>query len=391
MNVSGGVRLILPRIFNPVSAVILGAAIVTGCSRSEVKVQNVPKDADAPPAMAANPANAPDQPPMSPHGQMDATPSGVPQLKYVTPVGWTEKPPSQFRAASFSVSGPDGATADVAVTPMPAAGQESQIVNMWRTQLQMPPLNGEDPNKDTETVTVGSDSGKLFNMVGDRAAEDGKGRTRMMIAMLRRGTTSWFFKITGDDSFVTSEKPVFLEFLKSVSFDSGGAMAPAGGNPHDFMTGAGDVSAAGTAPGPATWTTPTDWKSVPPTQFLVAKYVIQGEGGAKAEVNASVLDREGGGTLMNVNRWRGQLGLPPVDESALAGQTTSLDTPGGKATLVEISGTDKSGGKARLIGVILPQAGQTWFYKLMGDEKTVNQQKEAFVKFIQSAKYSNAP
>jgi len=72
--------------------------------------------------------------------------------------------------------------------------------------------------------------------------------------------------------------------------------------------------------------------------------------------------------------------------------TSPLAVAGGQATMMDVTGTDaKTGQKARLVGIILPQAGQTWFYKLMGDEQLVGQQKEAFVKFIQSAKYPNAP
>jgi len=34
---------------------------------------------------------------------------------------------------------------------------------------------------------------------------------------------------------------------------------------------------------------------------------------------------------------------------------------------------------------------QTWFYKLMGDEKIVAREKDAFTKFVQTARYANAP
>ncbi len=59
--------------------------------------------------------------------------------------------------------------------------------------------------------------------------------------------------------------------------------------------------------------------------------------------------------------------------------------------IVDFAGTDSKTGKpARLVGAIVPQNGQTWFYKLMGDEPVVSQQKDAFIKFIQSAKYPDA-
>jgi hypothetical protein len=50
----------------------------------------------------------------------------------------------------------------------------------------------------------------------------------------------------------------------------------------------------------------------------------------------------------------------------------------------------RTGKAARLIGVVLPRNGQTWFYKLMGDPDLVAQQKDALIKFVQSAKYPAA-
>jgi hypothetical protein len=58
---------------------------------------------------------------------------------------------------------------------------------------------------------------------------------------------------------------------------------------------------------------------------------------------------------------------------------------------VDMTGTDaRTGQKARLIGAIVPQANQTWFYKLMGSEQIVAREKDAFSKFVQTAKYPNA-
>jgi len=65
--------------------------------------------------------------------------------------------------------------------------------------------------------------------------------------------------------------------------------------------------------------------------------------------------------------------------------------PGGTATVVDFAGTNaKTGAPTRLVGAIVSQNGQTWFYKLMGDAPIVAQQKDAFTKFIQSANYANA-
>jgi hypothetical protein len=130
---------------------------------------------------------------------------------------------------------------------------------------------------------------------------------------------------------------------------------------------------------------------LPPSQFLLAEFSISGTNGAKAEVNVAELNGEGGGLLANVNRWRGQLGLGAIGENDLPQLAQSLDVPGGKATLVDFAGVDaKTRAPTRLVGVIVSQNGQTWFYKLMGAGQIVAQQKSAFTKFIQSANYANA-
>jgi hypothetical protein len=149
---------------------------------------------------------------------------------------------------------------------------------------------------------------------------------------------------------------------------------------------AGGQAAAGETAKP-TWNVPTGWQEGELAQFLVARFVIQGGGDAVALVNVSKLDGDGGGLLPNVNRWRGQLGLGPITEAEAAALPT-FDASGVKAVMADLTGTDpKSGKSARLVGVIVPQNGQTWFYKLMGDVNVVGAQKDAFIQFVQSAKY----
>jgi hypothetical protein len=126
------------------------------------------------------------------------------------------------------------------------------------------------------------------------------------------------------------------------------------------------------------------------SQFLLAKFSIAGANGAKAAVNVSSLAGDGGGLTANINRWRRQLGLEPMTNEMVwptEGPQGASFTAKGILT-VDYTGMDSRTGKpARLVGSIVPQNGQTWFYKLMGDPDIVAQQKDAFVKFVQSAKY----
>jgi hypothetical protein len=361
-----------------VALLTLAAFALAGCGRDDVKVYHVAKDDSAAPLVQVA---APEQ--MPPQQQS--------QLQWTLPDGWQEKTPGQMRVASFIATGTNGETADVGVIPLPATGQEIQLVNMWRAQMQLPALTNETA---TETVSVGGDSAKLFDITSDAFLIDGKFRARILVAMLTRGETNWFFKMIGEDSFVAAQKPAFIQFLKSVSFVAPATTAPMAGTSlgtQNFLVpNANTVVAGGMNPNGGNnsiWTIPADWRQLPPAQFLLAEFSIAGTNGATAEVNVAELNGEGGGLAANVNRWRGQLGLPAVSEIL----TSSFDVGGGKAQVVDLSGTDSKTGKpVRLIGAIVPQNGQTWFYKLMGAEQIVAQQKDAFIQFIQSAKYPDA-
>jgi len=357
------------------------AILAAGCDRNNVKVYHVEKD-----DLSAPQTSPPVAAPATPDATADSTAmpaqAGIttPQLKYILPDGWQEKIPGQMRVASFIVTDTNGEIADVGIIPLPATGQEIQLVNMWREQMQLPALTNQ--TADAETVSVGNDSAKLFDIASDAPLIDGKFRARILVAELTRGETSWFFKMTGEDSFVGAQKQNFLQFLKSISFVKNSSASQVANAPATENENADSI-----------WTIPAGWQQLPPSEFLVAKFSIAGADGASAQVNVSSLAGEGGGVLANVNRWRGQLGLEPLkNEMELAHLPPTIDLPdGGHLTIVDFTGTDSKTGKlARLVGAVVPQNGQTWFYKLMGDPQIVAQQKDAFLKFIQSAKYPDA-
>jgi hypothetical protein len=116
-------------------------------------------------------------------------------------------------------------------------------------------------------------------------------------------------------------------------------------------------------------------------------FAVSGDASQKASVSISVLDGIGGGTLANVNRWRGQLNLPMIAETDLPADAKAVDVMGGQATVVDFTGTDKSGQTSRMIAAIVPHGQSTWFYKLMGDAGVVEHEKPRFLKFVQTVQY----
>jgi hypothetical protein len=320
----------------------------------------------------------------------------MPKVTYTTPEGWREAGTGEMRVAGFTITGTNGQSAQVAVTPLPGmAGRETLIVNMWRQQVGLSELSDAEAGKELTAVDIGGTPGKMFDMSGKSAA----GQTvRIVTAMAHRGEMSWFYKLQGDDELVLAQKPNFIVFLKSVKVEEAPATEalPAGHPPvgGGAMPGGGMPGAVTTAAPPApreggpTWTVPTGWKEISGGQFLFAKFLIAGEGDAKAAVNVSSSAGDGGGLAANINRWRAQLGQGPWSEAELQKNTQEIEVLGGKGTYVEMSGTDSSTDKpATTLGVKVVRSGSTWYYKLMGEPKLVAAQKENFLAFVKGVKY----
>jgi hypothetical protein len=201
--------------------------------------------------------------------------------------------------------------------------------------------------------------------------------------------------MAGDDELVAQQKPAFIEFLKSVRFAAAGDQAglppshpPVGDGAMPMMSAGAGAATSGSNEGKPDWQVPAGWQETAGSQFLVAKFLIPGADNSQASVNVSMSAGDGGGLAPNVNRWRGQLGLSPLSGADLNQAVTGIDTAGGQASLVDFSGKDpRSGQDTRMVAAIVPQGGRTWFYKLMGNAQLVEKQKDAFTKFVQTAKY----
>ena len=367
----------------------------TGCHRDETKVYRIVKDQDqssqqtapALPTDAPNPKLPPGHPDISSVPGAPVSASGSTQLTWKTPAGWTEVPPSQMRVGSFKVAGTDGKQADVSIVPLPGmAGTDSANVNRWRGQVGLSVVTDDELQKAAENVEAGGQPAQLYDIAGTNPA--GGGAQRILGVIQHRDGMAWFYKMTGDADLVEQQKPAFVEFLKSLNF---GAAAPAQVEmPAAIPAASGDMGALLSAAAPAAsadkpnWQVPAGWQEVAAGQFLVAKFTLTGDGGATAAVNVSSSPGDGGGLAANVNRWRGQLGLSPSPDIL----ATPVDIVGGKASLVDFSGTDaRTSQPARLVGIVVSLPDQTWFYKLMGDAKVVESQKDAFTQFVKSAKY----
>ena len=360
------------------AGLLLAAA---GCQREEIQVYRVPKPVPVDAAPMAGVANgAPGAPGME---------RPVPQLGWQLPKDWQEAGHGEFSLASFNVQDAKGRKADISVTQLGnLAGKDALLVNMWREQAGAPALSDAEAVKQMQPVTVGAESGNLFEVSGQREGA----AVKIITAMVHRPEGSWFYKLAGEPTLVDEQKPAFLDFLKSIQIRNAPAAAAA---PPMMAGGAGPMAggapmAGGGGGGPLPeWQPPANWQTAPPGQMLRAKFVAPGPGGTSADVN---IGSAGGGALLNLARWRRQLSLPAVTDAELQAALQPLAAGGDKALLLDISGTNALNQKpARLVGVMVSHGGEDWYYKLMGDGPAVEAEKAAFLQFVKGVKYPHAP
>jgi hypothetical protein len=145
--------------------------------------------------------------------------------------------------------------------------------------------------------------------------------------------------------------------------------------------------------GAVTWQAPADWEEQPASGPRRGTFKIHGKDGGEAELSITAFPGDVGGLLANVNRWRGQIQLPPLTQSDLAQVVTPLSASGRNISLVDMVSTDpiKGGKKSRILGGTLPLDDETWFFKLSGPDELVTARKDEFKKFLETIKVEAAP
>ena len=341
-------------------------ALVAGCSDRGVRVYEVPKE---------------------PRFEMAATHQhqSLPHLHWEElPPGWEELPPAGMRVANFQVLGPEGKMAEVGVFALPGVQDiELESVNLWRGELGLEPLTEENLDDAAATVQAGGRQGRLYDL-SSASVQPGKTfKQRTLGIVLPREEALWFIKMSGEEELVGGQKEEFVAFVKELEFHGADAHGPAP-SPQTPVISSNTERVPPTADLPQ-WTVPEAWQARPPGSMLLASFIASGDQG-QAEITISKLPADGGGLLANVNRWRGQLGLGPVTEAQLSGLVSQIEVDAENAPLVDLKGTNaRTGQPARMLAVAVPQHGETWFYKMMGEESVVEKERQTFISFVQSA------
>ena len=153
--------------------------------------------------------------------------------------------------------------------------------------------------------------------LGDTPAERPPASTekdRMVVALALRDDATWFFKMNGPVSRIDETEDQWRPFLEKVSFDESGKPV---------------------------WKLPEGWSTAGQKPMRFATLVVDAK---KPPVELAVSSLAAGqDLLMNVNRWRGQLGLEPSDEAGLKDSMTTIQAGDQELKLFDAAGKMSGG------------------------------------------------
>lgn len=117
---------------------------------------------------------------------------------------------------------------------------------------------------------------------------------------------------------------------------------------------------------------PKHWTRMAPKPMQLERFLIK----EATEASLARFPGRTGGLLKNINRWLGQLGLPPVEAEGVGALTESKFIEGKDVTLVRLNNPSTQ----RSILVALHFDGsQSWFFKLEGAQAVVDSEEAVFL------------
>ena len=138
------------------------------------------------------------------------------------------------------------------------------------------------------------------------------------------------------------------------------------------------------------WTKPSAWTELAPTAFRKGNYLVEGNDGKKVEITVSSFPGTVGGTLANVNRWRGQAGLSSINSEELSQGLTEVRIDGHDGQIVNILPDSDDPDATQIVAAIFMYNGESWFFKMSGPQQGVRSQKPTFDQFIAGLKFTDA-
>lgn len=398
-----------------------------GCSQPQTGPQTIPEVRPATPKEQAVPragstAERLGLTPTPAAGGMAASgpAAGPASFTWTTPPGWEELPTSQMRQANFKI----GTAGECYLSVLPGGGGGlAANLNRWRKQMNLPDLSEAEIAALPKKSLLGKEAAYLslegaYSGMGNQPTQE---NYRLLGMVLVDGGTAYFVKMTGPAAEIAAQEENFLAFCASLStaakkelaedhahddddheHDHGTEQAaadglPPGHPPLDAGTPAAGLPAGHPPIGPGAasaptgdfdpsqlqWVAPDTWKRAPDRQMRLATYTA-----GNSECVLSAFPGDVGGIEANLNRWRGQMGQPPLSKDEIAA-LPSLTVLGQEVKVLEVRG-DYTGMDGRvhtnqmMLGIAVLHKGFGIFVKLTGPAEEVAAERSNFAAFCES-------
>ncbi|MEO0476460.1 MAG: hypothetical protein AAF085_10905 [Planctomycetota bacterium] len=126
---------------------------------------------------------------------------------------------------------------------------------------------------------------------------------------------------------------------------------------------------------------PKEWQQVTPSSGMVRRQFAAQD----AKVTQSAFPGNVGGDLANINRWRGQLALPAIEQAAVESAIETREAGGFVVRRVDLSNSGR-----RMVIDMIRVSEMTWFIKIDGPAETVAEQLTSFDEHVGSLRPEDA-
>lgn len=156
-------------------------------------------------------------------------------------------------------------------------------------------------------------------------------------------------------------------------------------NPSSSMNALPGMESTASAIETPDWVVPSTWETLAPTPIRKGNFKIT-DGPAVVEITVTAFPGDVGGLEANINRWRGQIGLPQLPLASLEDNILPIEVDGQPAYEVILLNPDNSSAPG-IRGAVIPHDGQTWFVKMIGSQAILQNQDGDLRSFLESISF----
>ncbi len=294
------------------------------------------------------------------------------------PDTWGENPDlTGPMAGSFHVKTKSGQQGRIGVMPFRETVSTIDVANMFGREMGYPSFTEENLASILQEKKIGNRTFEWLHLNSQNDSGSSSRRTALL-ALLRQEGDTWLFPFIADQKLVMQESDNFIRFLDSCTLrpeKNKPILAKSPPLPSKPKT----QTAPPPINNPWTWTIPDSWTKGNPSSMRIASFKVEDQNEGELDISVTSFPGNVGGLLANVNRWIGQIDLPPVNQSSINQYCNERTLAGNAGHLVEAYGKEK----AVLAGILFLES-ESWFFKLIGDRQLAEKEKTHFIDFIDS-------